>query len=181
LDIGCGNGSITVEIGKKLGLKTVYGIDLKSFAGIDIQSVDAPPDINFERKEYDGIDIPYADNTFDLITMMQVFHHVQHPDALLTNIHRVLKKDGLIILREHYKENEIDSLLFRLEHILYSIFEDGSTLEQFSANYYDNYYSRYDLITIFEKYGFKYLYMNEISPEYNKANYYYIAFRCIKR
>jgi 2-polyprenyl-3-methyl-5-hydroxy-6-metoxy-1,4-benzoquinol methylase len=176
LDIGCGDGSITVEIGRQLQLEKVCGIDCESFAGKDIQPIELPNDIEFDHRVYNGVEIPYEENTFDLITMMQVFHHVERPAELLQNIHKVLKKDGLVILREHYKENEIDSLFFRLEHILYSIFDDDSTIDHFFAHYYDNYYSRNELVEIFRQHGFEYLYMSEVPAKYNFANYYYIAF-----
>ena len=95
----------------------------------------------------------------------------------------MLQPDCLVILREHDKRTENDSLLFRLEHILYSINEDDAfTMDQLDLDYYDNYYSRKELKSKFKEYDFEYVGVKEVDDNIrpNQTNYYYIVFRCNK-
>ena len=43
--------------------------------------------------------LPYDDEEFDVVISNMVFEHVFNIDFVLNEIHRVLKKDGLIYLR----------------------------------------------------------------------------------
>ena len=182
LDIGCNNGVYTVALGNllKLNKSDIYGIDLGKFAGMSIEPIDG-----FNYKDYDGVNIPYDDNSFDLISMFMVFHHVNRPNELMSEIKRVTKKGGLILLREHDTENNnMYKKLFTLEHYLYNIFYDKIDFEKFKKEYYDNYYSKSELIKMFSDNGFKYIEQNEkIKRESQKfyklnnpTNYYQITF-----
>lgn len=95
LDIGCFKGDITREIGAHFGLSKsqICGIDIKQYQDI--------PDFTFDI--YDGITIPYTNDSFDLITCFMVLHHVPSDNlvSLLSEIYRVMRPNGLLILREH--------------------------------------------------------------------------------
>ena len=47
---------------------------------------------------YDGHTLPFADESFDTLLNIQVLEHTPEPQALLTEMARVLKRDGLLIL-----------------------------------------------------------------------------------
>jgi methionine biosynthesis protein MetW len=81
LDLGCGDG-ILVEMIKQKDC-WVKGIDLDKG---DIQ-LDLQKDM-----------IPFDDNYFDYITMVEVIEHMQDPDRLLDEVHRVLKTNGKLII-----------------------------------------------------------------------------------
>lgn len=182
LDIGSNNGLYTVALGELLGLSRdkIFGIDLGEFAGMKIIPIDG-----FVYKDYNGIDIPYPDNSFDLVTMFMVFHHVREPLKLLGEIHRVLKKGGVLLLREHDSENnKMFENLFTLEHYLYNIFYDKIKFDNFYKDYHENYYSKVGLIDLMEKSGFKLVNQNkkytDRADNYyklnNPTNYYQIMF-----
>lgn len=44
----------------------------------------------------DGHDLPFADETFDAVVTQGVLEHVADSDRVVENIHRVLKKDGMV-------------------------------------------------------------------------------------
>ena len=45
---------------------------------------------------YDGKHLPFKDNTFDIITSIEVIEHVSKPDLMLKEIRRVLKPGGIL-------------------------------------------------------------------------------------
>lgn len=49
----------------------------------------------FSVERIDILDIPYADETFDLVIANSMLYHVEDVDAAIAEVRRVLKKDGL--------------------------------------------------------------------------------------
>jgi len=88
LDVGCGNGFIAHHLSALLG-EHVIGIDVAAVA-------DAP--IDYRR--YDGARIPLADNSVDAVLLAYVLHHAQDVPALLREIIRVLRPNGLAVIYE---------------------------------------------------------------------------------
>jgi len=75
--------------------------------GLDVES--SPEVDNREEKEanfvtFDGVNIPFADNSIDLIFCNQVLEHVRYPQKLLQEVQRVLKKDGYFVGSTSYLE-----------------------------------------------------------------------------
>ena len=99
LDVGCGEGNSEAKF-------EAHHQDIDWF-GLDI---DESPEVNArERREgnfytFNGINIPFEDNYFDIIYSNQVFEHVRYPEALLKEIYRVLKPDGYFIGSVSYLE-----------------------------------------------------------------------------
>jgi SAM-dependent methyltransferase len=62
-----------------------------------------------EFVHFDGAAIPYAAATFDVALASCVFHHIPHGEhvALLGEIRRVLKPDGLLFVFEHNPLNPL--------------------------------------------------------------------------
>jgi len=50
--------------------------------------------------------LPYTDNTFDYILCAEVLEHMKDPQALVNEIYRVLKPDGIVIIATPF-ENRI--------------------------------------------------------------------------
>lgn len=133
LDVGSNTGSITVEFGKNLGLNkdSIHGIDLDSFSTQKIIPVKG-----FDFQYYNGLKIPFNDNTFDIITCSMVLHHVKYQSILISDIRRVLKKNGIILIKEHDSKSESVDNLIKLEHLLYDTLSLGLSYNNFSENYY---------------------------------------------
>ncbi|MDW7731311.1 MAG: methyltransferase domain-containing protein [Methanolobus sp.] len=55
---------------------------------------------NIDFNHYDGVNIPFPDNTFDIITAYAVIEHVplSELDKVMNEIKRVLKSDGLLFV-----------------------------------------------------------------------------------
>lgn len=109
LDIGAGNGKITLAVKQHYGLarKDVYAIDTKLPSGLDL----------FPLMYKDG-KIPLPDRSVDLILLFMVLHHVPPADRknLLQEIARVLTPNGMLIIREH-DDNKDPNLLAYIDLI----------------------------------------------------------------
>ncbi len=92
VDLGCGNGASS-EVFRRWQ-PTVEWI------GVDIEQSHLAKGISGEKVTlYDGVNLPFQNNSVPLIYSNQVFEHVRHPDALLNDIRRVLTPGGLFIGR----------------------------------------------------------------------------------
>jgi len=109
LDLGCDDGKKTIERSKHIGTKNVYGIE--------ISKLRAKLSISKGVKTYicDLNDkFPVKSKSIDIVTNNQVIEHLNDTDHFLSEISRVLKKDGLLILSSENLSSwhNIFSLLF---------------------------------------------------------------------
>jgi ubiquinone/menaquinone biosynthesis C-methylase UbiE len=81
----------------------------------------------------DAYDLPFADGSFDAITMFATLHHFAHPGEVLTRLKRLLKRDGFMAIMCEpcgtYLHGLADpSIVRELEH---GINEQVFTLEEY--------------------------------------------------
>lgn len=112
LDVGCGvgktDGFLFPDFGK------LSGVDVSS-ASIERARCEHPQ-IHYEV--YDGYTLPFADETFDAAFLICVLHHVVPLEraALLKEVRRILKPDGVLLVFEHNPLNPLTRLaVFRCE------------------------------------------------------------------
>jgi SAM-dependent methyltransferase len=87
LEIGGGSGfqaSVVASWGHRL-------------VSIDLPERPFPPPYLFPVEDYDGVNIPAPDESFDLIFSSNVLEHVAHLPPLFAEMRRVLKPDGLAL------------------------------------------------------------------------------------
>jgi SAM-dependent methyltransferase len=85
LDVGCG----------RKPYESLF--KTKEYVGLE---VDTPQNRATKKADhfYDGMGIPFEDNTFDAVICNQVLEHVFQPQAFLKELNRVLKPGGMLIL-----------------------------------------------------------------------------------
>ena len=77
--------------------------------GYDVTGLDLKPgrfrksirenDLKIERVDFEVTKLPFEDNTFDVAIFNEVFEHLRiNPIFTLRQVHRVLKKDGILML-----------------------------------------------------------------------------------
>ncbi len=78
------------------------------YVGVDVQNSGRPLTMKQPDQFYDGKTLPYADASFGLVMSTQVLEHVPDPLALLTEMARVCKRGGYVIvsLPFVYQEHE---------------------------------------------------------------------------
>ena len=117
LDIGCGDGSITSMIGSYLRKYCNENIEINGIDVYDRRKYDFP---HLKFKLYNGIQIPYEDRSFDMITVFMVLHHIDDIYAFLNEILRVLRKGGILIIREHDVDSIQMKYIIDIQHELYN-------------------------------------------------------------
>lgn len=99
LDVGCGPGSITVDIAKRVG--HVIGLDYVSSpleAARRLAESHGVSNISFQVGDIHAL--PFADNTFDIVHAHQVLQHIENPVQALREMRRVVKSGGIVAVRE---------------------------------------------------------------------------------
>lgn len=94
LDLGVGNG-FTLSFLSQVFPDSV-GCDIDNLAIKSTKELLNKVNIKIPVILYNGIKLPFADNTFDIVTAVEVVEHVNDYDLFLREINRVLKKDGIL-------------------------------------------------------------------------------------
>ena len=87
---------------------------------------------------YDGINIPFSDSTFDVITILMTIHHMDKPEETLKEVHRVLKKGGMLIFYEHDFLDDKTNMVIDFIHFYYELIYNSI----FNSPYYADYVIR---------------------------------------
>jgi len=90
LDIGCGKPSSFMVDGSFL-----IFIDRKESVGIDINDLKTK---DFKFIKANVLNLPFQNESFDNIVAMEILEHIEEVDRALSEIKRVLKKDGVFIM-----------------------------------------------------------------------------------
>ena len=106
VDIGCGDGYLTLEAARWAG--TVVGVDRSDEVLERARALgERRHAANVQWKKGDLSRLPLADASVDLALISQVLHHTRHPDDALEEVMRVLRPGGRVLvldLREHKEE-----------------------------------------------------------------------------
>lgn len=152
LDVGCGTGVIMHFI--KGRVKKIYGIDVSKE---DLQKAKMKgiltTYVNFDRMKF-----PFETNFFDTVTCLDVIEHVLDPQMLLKEIHRVLRKDGTLILSTPNIRfsNHIYDLVVK------GIFPKTSLDQSLYDGGHVHFFTYKDMINLLQNAGFKEIKEDEI-------------------
>jgi 2-polyprenyl-3-methyl-5-hydroxy-6-metoxy-1,4-benzoquinol methylase len=95
LDVGCGNGNLIYAISCKAKIRA-YGIDISPNMIKECQK--KYQDITFKVSSGEKLD--FDDNTFDIMTICCVLHHLHSADNFVKEAKRVLKQNGFLVIGE---------------------------------------------------------------------------------
>jgi len=108
LDFGCGNMYTAREIVKIDPSVHITGIDVIKDQNLDEKIIDGK---NLDFKLLETRELPFPDNHFDATVALTVMHHTDNPEYYLSELKRVIKPSGSIILIEEMYINQFDKLL----------------------------------------------------------------------
>jgi 2-polyprenyl-3-methyl-5-hydroxy-6-metoxy-1,4-benzoquinol methylase len=93
-DVGCSQGFIADELAGA-GAEVTYGVD------IDVPGLTAAHRRFGEQVRFvcaAGERLPFADASVDVVVFNHIYEHVVDPDAVLADVRRVLRPDGVLYL-----------------------------------------------------------------------------------
>lgn len=90
LDFGCGDGTFGYYAQEKY--KFVHGVDISESA------VKLSTEKGVIARKLDSSILPYEDSFFDTVTILDVLEHVKDPVETISEISRVIKRGGTLIL-----------------------------------------------------------------------------------
>jgi ubiquinone/menaquinone biosynthesis C-methylase UbiE len=95
LDVGCGTGALAYALAPLVG--EVIGVDASEEL-LEAAREDAPPGCTFVAGDAEALSFPYGD--FDLVGCLRVLHHVRRPELVVSEIARVTRPGGTILLSD---------------------------------------------------------------------------------
>lgn len=103
LDIGCGPGSITLDLAGHVPQGSIVGIDIESARSTLEEAQKRAIEQGKQNVTFQVGDISklgFEDGTFDIVHVHQVIQHVPDPVGALKEMRRVCKAGGFVAVRE---------------------------------------------------------------------------------
>ena len=101
LDVGCGPGTITIDIAQRVAPGRVVGIDAAEDAIAAARAVATEVGVtNLELEVADVYALDQVDDSFDVVHAHQVLQHLAEPVAALREMHRVCRPTGVVAVRD---------------------------------------------------------------------------------
>lgn len=152
LDVGCGTGSLLLEI-------------LKRQKGLQLHGVDSSPEMtrlaNAKLRGFghiflkigSGNSLPYEQNYFDHVVCAHSLHHHPNPGKSFSEMTRVLKPGGQLIVVDGFTDNILRKIMF----LAVQLIQREGPVQRFTKQ---------EMSTFFKKFGFK----NIIQKEFQYFN-----------
>jgi ubiquinone/menaquinone biosynthesis C-methylase UbiE len=96
LDVGCGPGTITADLARRVAPGEVVGLDRDP--GVLAEAAAAAPGVRFVAG--DVYALPFPDGAFDVVHAHQVLQHLTDPVSALREMGRVCRPDGIVAVRD---------------------------------------------------------------------------------
>jgi ubiquinone/menaquinone biosynthesis C-methylase UbiE len=121
LDYGCGPGSYIIPLVELVGeAGKVHALDIQPLAIQKVKHIALKKRLANVETILSDCQTGLPDNSLDVVLLYDIFHELSDPNAVLKELHRVLKPEGILSFGDHHMtEDEITSKvtnggLFRL-------------------------------------------------------------------
>ncbi|WP_224703307.1 class I SAM-dependent methyltransferase [Devosia aquimaris] len=101
LDLGCGDGQVALGVMRLRPDIAVEGVDVL-----------VRPVTHIPVTAYDGVTLPFADKSFDYVTIVDVLHHTDDPASVLAEAARVARQG--VVVKDHLREGWLAGPVLRL-------------------------------------------------------------------
>jgi len=132
LDYGCGTGSYiapTVELVGETG--KVYALDIHPMAIRRVQKLVSKRRLGNVETISSDCNTGLPDGSVDVALLYDIFHELGEPDAVLEELYRVLKPDGILSFSDHHLK-EIDLVSKVTASGLFGLMRKGKKTYTFS-------------------------------------------------
>ena len=138
LDVGCGSGALTIACAKKNPEATMVGCDIWKGSYKTVFSkelcennakLEGVENVRFE--EGNAVNLPFADESFDLVTSNYVYHNImgQNKQKLLLETLRVLKKGGVFVIHDLMSKSRYGDMNKFIEQLKKDGYEDVQLID----------------------------------------------------
>ena len=180
LDLGGSDGAITSEIGKTLKLpkENVINADISEWFSNELPKNVIDTITYITINEYGRL--PFSDSEFSFITAFQSLHHIEDIHNRLSELARIIKPGGFLLIREHDELNVCTKMLIDIDHSMYEVNENKDFTKYLDE--YDAYYQSKEKWTEdLSKHGFHYIHQlgYNMRRDYNPTRIYYALYKKI--
>lgn len=159
LEVGTSTGFTAIELSRLVGCSiTAIDVNEQSLAEARerASSLDVHENITFERE--DATELPYDDETFDVVFVGNVTAYVGDTEAALSEYRRVLKPGGfLVALPMYYERTPDESLLTDVRDAI------GTDIDVTTREYWRDFFDQPDLRSFYEtQYEFDFVPESEV-------------------
>jgi ubiquinone/menaquinone biosynthesis C-methylase UbiE len=111
LDYGCGPGGYVLPVSKTIGSSgKLYALDVLPIAVEMVKKIVAKNELENVETILSDCTTGLPNEELDAVLLYDVFHDLSDQSAVLSELHRVLKPNGLLSFSDHHmEENEITS------------------------------------------------------------------------
>jgi len=103
LDFGCGPGGFSIAAAKICGPKSrIYALDIHSLAIMNTQRAASKKDLRNIQVIHGDYLTDISSRSVDIVLLYDVLHDIRKRDSILSEIHRVLKEEGILSVRDHH-------------------------------------------------------------------------------
>jgi len=125
LDLGSGSGKLVNDM-IKMGFENVWCCD--GYMKPKLKDLRKFSKAKFDKK------LPYKNNQFELIILSEVIEHLENPNFLLNEIHRILKKNGEVIINTPNIHTLIGKIVFFITGDFIGFSEDDAKFREFTGH-----------------------------------------------
>lgn len=153
LDLCCGTGDIADMLAQNNNVENVLGLDFSTKMLEIANHKKHSKKITFQ--EGDCTNIPFQNDTFDICTMAFGLRNIKDYQKSITEIYRILKKDGYFLHLDIFKGNKFINWIFdKTAYLLAYIFSKNPNSYKYLIDSKNDFFSLDELITEVEKLGF---------------------------
>ncbi|MFP4216317.1 MAG: class I SAM-dependent methyltransferase [Phycisphaerae bacterium] len=139
LDVGCYDGEFLAGLTSR-GIGRLVGADASSTAIAKARR--AHPQCEFVHLSPPEGDLPFADESFTSVSLLEVIEHVADQKHLLGEVHRVLAPGGLLLVsvpgKHLFSFLDVGNLKFRFPHLHRWFYVRKHGREEYLRRYVDN-------------------------------------------
>ncbi len=135
LDFGCGPGSFSLAAASIVGPSgRVHALDIHPLAIQRVKIKAAKSGLQNIKTISSDRAAGLADQSMDFVILNDVLHEVDDPDAILSELHRVLRPEGTLFFSDHHM-SEKDALTKLTQAGLFRYSRKGYKAHLFSARH----------------------------------------------
>ncbi|QDU69392.1 class I SAM-dependent methyltransferase [Engelhardtia mirabilis] len=110
LDVGCGPGHVAVMVCDEIAEGSVLGVDLAQtmLTHAERHRSKSPHAERLSFRLADAKGLPFADGEFDTVYSNTILHHIPDPRPFLSELRRVLKPGGVLLVRDLFRPDDIE-------------------------------------------------------------------------